>query len=128
MSAAQPRKRHPVLRSLAAVAAAAVLLISITGYAAARRYDSKITRVALGGVLGTERGADVDPGEGLQSMNVLLVGIDNRDGLTRQQLNEWHLGHADRKYWPNQRGFDHFYGNVVGEVDYFTKEIGRAHV
>jgi arylsulfatase A-like enzyme len=37
---------------------------------------------------------------------------------------KWHLGHADRKYWPQNRGFDHFYGNLVGEVDYSTKERG----
>ncbi len=30
----------------------------------------------------------------------------------------------DRKYWPQNRGFDHFYGNLVGEVDYFTKIRG----
>jgi hypothetical protein len=35
-----------------------------------------------------------------------------------------HLGHADKKYWPQNRGFDYFYGNVVGEVDYFTRERG----
>ena len=39
-------------------------------------------------------------------------------------VGKWHLGHADKKYWPQNRGFDHFYGNVVGEVDYFTKERG----
>ncbi len=39
-------------------------------------------------------------------------------------VGKWHLGHADRKYWPQNRGFDHFYGNLVGEVDYFTKERG----
>lgn len=94
MSAAEPRKRHPVLRSLAAVGAAAVLLVSVTGYAAARRYDNKIQRVALASVLGSDRGADVVEGASMDSMNVLLVGIDNRDGLTREQLNEWHLGHA----------------------------------
>ncbi len=37
---------------------------------------------------------------------------------------KWHLGHADRKYWPQNRGFDYFYGNVVGEVDYFTHARG----
>ena len=39
-------------------------------------------------------------------------------------VGKWHLGHADRKFWPQNRGFDHFYGNLVGEVDYFTKERG----
>ena len=39
-------------------------------------------------------------------------------------VGKWHLGHADQKYWPQNRGFDHFYGNLIGEVDYFTKERG----
>jgi hypothetical protein len=34
------------------------------------------------------------------------------------------LGHADKKYRPQNRGFECFYGNVVGEVDYFTRERG----
>jgi arylsulfatase A-like enzyme len=45
-------------------------------------------------------------------------------GYQTAMVGKWHLGHADRKYWPQDRGFDHFYGNLVGEVDYFTKERG----
>jgi arylsulfatase A-like enzyme len=45
-------------------------------------------------------------------------------GYTTAMVGKWHLGHADRKYWPQNRGFDHFYGNLVGEVDYFTKDRG----
>jgi len=45
-------------------------------------------------------------------------------GYTTAMVGKWHLGHADRKYWPQSRGFDHFYGNLVGEVDYFTKDRG----
>lgn len=45
-------------------------------------------------------------------------------GYKTLMVGKWHLGHADRKFWPNNRGFDHFYGNVVGEVDYFTRERG----
>lgn len=45
-------------------------------------------------------------------------------GYSTYMVGKWHLGHADTKYWPNQRGFDHFYGNIVGEVDYFTKDRG----
>jgi hypothetical protein len=33
-------------------------------------------------------------------------------------VGKWHLGPADTKYWPQNRGFDHFYGNLVGEVDF----------
>lgn len=45
-------------------------------------------------------------------------------GYRTCMVGKWHLGHADHKYWPQNRGFDHFYGNLVGEVDYFTKERG----
>ena len=45
-------------------------------------------------------------------------------GYSTYMCGKWHLGHADKKYWPQNRGFDHFYGNVVGEVDYFTKDRG----
>jgi arylsulfatase A-like enzyme len=45
-------------------------------------------------------------------------------GYSTAMVGKWHLGHADRKYWPQNRGFDHFYGNLVGEVDYFTKVRG----
>ena len=39
-------------------------------------------------------------------------------------VGKWHLGHADKKFWPQNRGFDYFYGNVMGEVNYFTRERG----
>jgi arylsulfatase A-like enzyme len=45
-------------------------------------------------------------------------------GYDTAMVGKWHLGHADQKYWPQNRGFDHFYGNLVGEVDYFTRERG----
>jgi arylsulfatase A-like enzyme len=45
-------------------------------------------------------------------------------GYKTAMVGKWHLGHADQKYWPQNRGFEHFYGNLVGEVDYFTKDRG----
>jgi arylsulfatase A-like enzyme len=45
-------------------------------------------------------------------------------GYTTLMDGKWHLGHADKKYWPQNRGFDYFYGNVVGEVSHFTRERG----
>ncbi|MGA7905480.1 MAG: sulfatase-like hydrolase/transferase, partial [Terrimicrobiaceae bacterium] len=45
-------------------------------------------------------------------------------GYQTYMVGKWHLGHADKKYWPQNRGFDHFYGNLVGEVNYFTRERG----
>jgi arylsulfatase A-like enzyme len=41
-------------------------------------------------------------------------------GYRTVMVGKWHIGHADKKYWPMQRGFDYHYGAVLGEIDYFT--------
>jgi arylsulfatase A-like enzyme len=33
-------------------------------------------------------------------------------------VRKWHLGHANRKYWRQNRGFDYFYGDGIGEVGF----------
>lgn len=72
---------------------------------------------------------------GLQTAVIPSVseyGLDTSEWLMPQCLKEagyktaivgkWHLGHADKKYWPRQRGFDYQYGAMIGELDYFTHE------
>jgi arylsulfatase A-like enzyme len=64
--------------------------------------------------------------------SVSAYGLDTTEWLLPQALKEagyntaiigkWHLGHADKKYWPKQRGFDYQYGPMIGELDYFTHE------
>jgi arylsulfatase A-like enzyme len=64
--------------------------------------------------------------------SVSAYGLDTNEWLMPQCLKEagyktaiigkWHLGHGDKKYWPNQRGFDYQYGALIGELDYFTHE------
>jgi arylsulfatase A-like enzyme len=64
--------------------------------------------------------------------SVSTYGLDTTEWLLPQALREagyetaivgkWHLGHADKKYWPKQRGFDYQYGPMIGELDYFTHE------
>lgn len=64
--------------------------------------------------------------------SVSAYGLDTSEWMMPQALKEagyhtaiigkWHLGHADKKYWPNQRGFDYQYGALIGELDYFTHE------
>lgn len=41
-------------------------------------------------------------------------------GYTTAICGKWHLGGFDKKYWPNARGFDHWYGHLQGALDYFT--------
>lgn len=64
--------------------------------------------------------------------SVSAYGLDTDEWLMPQCLKEagyataiigkWHLGHADRKWWPRQRGFDYQYGAMIGELDYFTHQ------
>ncbi len=57
---------------------------------------------------------------GLATDEWLLPQALKAAGYETAIVGKWHLGHADRKYWPRQRGFDYQYGAMVGELDYFT--------
>lgn len=57
---------------------------------------------------------------GLPTDERLLPQALKEAGYRTVMVGKWHLGHADRKYWPRQRGFDYHYGAMVGEIDYFT--------
>ena len=57
---------------------------------------------------------------GLPTDEWLLPQALKEAGYQTALIGKWHLGHADRKYWPRQRGFDHHYGPLIGEIDYFT--------
>ena len=57
---------------------------------------------------------------GLSTDELLLPLALKEAGYRTAIVGKWHLGHADRKYWPCQRGFDHQYGPLLGEIDYFT--------
>jgi len=59
---------------------------------------------------------------GLPTDEWLLPQALKEVGYKTAIIGKWHLGHADRKYWPRQRGFDHQYGPMIGELDYFTHE------
>lgn len=64
--------------------------------------------------------------------SVSAYGLDVEETILPQRLKplgyrtalvgKWHLGHADRTWWPTSRGFDSHYGPLIGELDYFTHE------
>ncbi len=56
---------------------------------------------------------------GLDTEEYLLPQAMKDAGYRTAMVGKWHLGHADTKYWPRSRGFDTFYGALVGEIDYF---------
>jgi arylsulfatase A-like enzyme len=59
---------------------------------------------------------------GLDLSEQLLPQTLKAAGYTTAIIGKWHLGHADKKYWPKQRGFDYQYGPMIGELDYFTHD------
>jgi len=48
-------------------------------------------------------------------------------GYTTAMSGKWHLGHSKTKYWPRQRGFDSFYGALLGEIDHFTHKAANGN-
>ncbi len=63
---------------------------------------------------------------GLPRDEWLLPQALKEAGYKTAIIGKWHLGHADPKYWPRQRGFDYQYGPLIGELDYFTHEQHRV--
>lgn len=61
-------------------------------------------------------------GYGLDTSEWLMPQCLKEAGYTTAIIGKWHLGHADKKWWPRQRGFDYQYGPMIGELDYFTHE------
>lgn len=59
---------------------------------------------------------------GLDTTEYLMPQCLKDAGYKTAIIGKWHLGHADKKYWPRQRGFDYQYGAMIGELDYFTHE------
>jgi arylsulfatase A-like enzyme len=64
---------------------------------------------------------------GLPTDEWLLPQALEAAGYDTAIVGKWHLGHADPKYWPRQRGFGYQYGPLIGELDYFThQQHGRT--
>jgi arylsulfatase A-like enzyme len=59
---------------------------------------------------------------GLATDEWLLPQALKEAGYTTAIIGKWHMGNADKKYWPRQRGFDYQYGPLIGEINYFTHE------
>lgn len=59
-------------------------------------------------------------GYGLDTTEWLMPQCLKEAGYKTAIIGKWHLGHADIKYWPRQRGFDYQYGAMIGELDYYT--------
>ena len=68
----------------------------------------------------------LDPG-GLPLEETLLPEVLAESGYQSVMVGKWHLGHGERAYFPNQRGFEHFYGNLTGGIGYWDHNHGGGH-
>lgn len=59
---------------------------------------------------------------GLDLGQPTLAEVLRERGFATALVGKWHLGHMRRAWWPQMRGFDHFYGSLGGSIDYFTHE------
>jgi LCP family protein required for cell wall assembly len=78
-----------VLRGFFVSVSAVLLGLSLVGWAASEHYLSGLSKVDVFGGLGG------GPGWSGQPINVLLVGSDDRTGLTEKQRNRLRTGHED---------------------------------
>ncbi|MEM8937290.1 MAG: arylsulfatase [Pseudomonadota bacterium] len=58
--------------------------------------------------------------KGLPLEERTLAQFFQEAGYQTALFGKWHLGHASRDYWPTSRGFDYFYGNLLGGIGYYT--------
>lgn len=57
---------------------------------------------------------------GLPTDEYILPQVLKDAGYSTNIIGKWHLGHASREFWPQQRGFDYAYGPLIGEIDHFA--------
>lgn len=81
--------RSRIGRTLVAVASALVLMVSVTGWAASERYLSGLSQVNVFNGIG---GSPVWAGG---PTNILVVGSDDRSGLSAKERRRLNAGHED---------------------------------
>jgi arylsulfatase A-like enzyme len=64
---------------------------------------------------------------GLAPSETTLAEILKAEGYQTALVGKWHLGHTQEHQLPNAQGFDHFYGHLHTNTDYYehTRESGH---
>jgi arylsulfatase A-like enzyme len=62
---------------------------------------------------------------GLPTEERTLAQALRETGYATVLLGKWHLGHAEPRFLPMQRGFQHHYGSLLGNLDHWTHLNGK---
>ncbi len=66
---------------------------------------------------------------GLPADEITLAEALRDEGYETAMIGKWHLGHATESMLPENRGFNYYFGNYLGSLDYFKHGFpgGRGH-
>ena len=61
---------------------------------------------------------------GLPLTETTMAEYFQKNGYQTSLVGKWHLGRFKKEYWPNNRGFDHFYGYLTGGAGHYDHVHG----
>ncbi len=64
---------------------------------------------------------------GLPLSEKLISQFFKEAGYETHALGKWNLGHVTKQYFPNERGFDSFYGAYTGSTDHWSHTYFKIH-
>ena len=77
--------------------------------------------------LGIHRPLGKNEGDGLGLDERILPQYLGALGYQSVMVGKWHLGHSIPDYFPQSRGFEHFYGYLTGGIGYWDHNHGGGH-
>jgi len=64
---------------------------------------------------------------GLATDALTIADVFRADGYQTALVGKWHLGHTYAHQLPNAQGFDHFWGHLHTNTDYYTHQREKGH-
>lgn len=65
--------------------------------------------------------------KGLPLSEKIMPQYFKENGYQTNLVGKWHLGRFKKEYWPNNRGFDHFYGYLTGGIGHYDHVHGGGY-